>query len=89
MQIFIQKPTFHWINIQSCIKERHRELLNMEKIVQIKSYAMYNIDPRITLITAFESAKQRDKETPIANFMSELCAQLRCNKVYEGLKLSK
>lgn len=95
LQVFLQKPTFHWDNIQNCIKERHVELLNMEKIVQIKSakdastYAMYNVDPRMTLVTAFESAKQKDKETPIANFMSELCAQLRCNKVYEGLKLSK
>ena len=93
--LFLQKPTIHWDNIQSCIKERHAELQNMDRIIHIKSakdastYAMYNVDPKMTIVTAFETAKQRDKETPIANFMSELCAQLRCHKVYEGLKLSK
>ncbi|XP_043272525.1 KICSTOR subunit 2-like isoform X2 [Venturia canescens] len=93
--VFLQKPTIHWDNIQNYIKERHAELQTMDRLVQTKSikdstiYTMYNIDPRMTLVTAFESAKQRDKETPVANFMTELCSQLRCNKVYEGLKLSK
>ncbi|XP_015606329.1 KICSTOR complex protein C12orf66 homolog [Cephus cinctus] len=93
--MFMQKPSVHWDNIRKGIKERHADLLAVDKIVYNKSlkdlcsYAMYNIDPRMTLVTAFESSKQRDKESHVTSFMSDLCMQLRCNKVYECLKLSK
>lgn len=52
-------------------------------------YAMYNTDPRMTLVTVYESGKQRDKEAQVTSFMTDLCMQIRCNKVYESLKLSK
>lgn len=50
---------------------------------------MYNTDPRITLVTVFESGKQKDKEAHVTSFMTDLALQIRCNKVYESLKLSK
>lgn len=56
---------------------------------EICTYAMYNTDPRMTLVTVFESGKQKDKETHIASFMTDLCMQIKCNKIYESLKLSK
>lgn len=52
-------------------------------------YAMYNTDPKMTLVTVFESGKQKDKEAHIASFMTDLCVHIRCNKIYESLKLSK
>ena len=50
---------------------------------------MYNIDPRMTLVTVFESGKQKDKGPHVTTFMTDLCMQMRCNKVYESLKLVK
>ena len=88
-------PSVHLDNIQKRIKERHGELLAMDKIVYSKNvkdpcvYAMYNTDPRMTLVTVYESGKQRDKEAYVTSFMTDLCMQIRCNKVYESLKLSK
>lgn len=88
-------PSVHLDNIQKRIKERHGELLAMDKIVYSKNvkdpcvYAMYNTDPRMTLVTVYESGKQRDKEAHVTSFMTDLCMQIRCNKVYESLKLSK
>ncbi|XP_060812442.1 KICSTOR subunit 2-like isoform X3 [Bombus pascuorum] len=93
--VFVQKPSIHLDNIQKRIKERHTELLAMDKIIYYKNvkdictYAMYNTDPRMTLVTVFESGKQKDKEAHIASFMTDLCVQIRCNKIYESLKLSK
>ncbi|KAG7200957.1 hypothetical protein KM043_003317 [Ampulex compressa] len=93
--VFMQKPSVHLENVQRRIKERHAELLSMDKVIYSKSakelctYAMYNTDPRMTLVTIFESGKQRDKEAHVTSFMSELCMQIRCNRVYECLKLSK
>ncbi|XP_020277670.1 UPF0536 protein C12orf66 homolog [Pseudomyrmex gracilis] len=92
---FVQKPSAHLDNIQAKIKERHAELLAMDKVIYHKngkdscSYAFYNIDPRMTLVVAFENGKQRDKETHITLFMTDLSMHIRCNKVYESLKLSK
>ncbi|XP_076183676.1 KICSTOR subunit 2 isoform X1 [Ptiloglossa arizonensis] len=93
--MFIKKPSIHLDNIEKRIKERQSELLTMDKIIYTKNvkdscvYAMYNTDPRMTLVTVFESGKQRDKESHITSFMTDLCLQIRCNKVYESLKLSK
>ncbi|XP_017881831.1 KICSTOR complex protein C12orf66 homolog isoform X3 [Ceratina calcarata] len=93
--VFVQKPSVHLDNIQKRIKERHAELLAMDKIVYCKNvkdvytYAMYNTDPKMTLITVFESGKQKDKESHVTSFMTDLCMQIRCNKVYESLRLSK
>ncbi|XP_068970399.1 KICSTOR subunit 2-like isoform X4 [Bombus flavifrons] len=93
--VFVQKPSIHLDNIQKRIKERHTELLAMDKIIYYKNvrdictYAMYNTDPRMTLVTVFENGKQKDKEAHIASFMTDLCVQIRCNKIYESLKLSK
>lgn len=93
--IFVQKPSIHLDNIQKRIKERHADLLAMDKIIYSKNvkdsctYAMYSTDPRMTLVTVFESGKQKDKETHVTSFMTDLCMQIRCNKVYESLKLSK
>lgn len=92
---FAQKPSVHLDNVQKRIRERHAELLAMDKIVYWKNvkdvctYAMYNTDPRMTLITVYESGKQRDKESHVTSFMTDLCTQIRCNKVYESLRLSK
>lgn len=71
----------------------------MDKIIYIKSaknvhtnscsYAMTNIDPKMTLVVAYESGKQKDKDSHIVTFMTDLSTQLRCNKIYESLKLSK
>ncbi|XP_011302965.1 UPF0536 protein C12orf66 [Fopius arisanus] len=93
--ILIQKPSIHWDTIRQAIKERCAELLNMDKILYVKSskdpitYAMSNIDPRMTLIIVYESGKQKDKDSHVVTFMNDLCAQLKCNKIYECLKLSK
>ncbi|CAG5107156.1 Similar to C12orf66: KICSTOR complex protein C12orf66 (Homo sapiens) [Cotesia congregata] len=96
--VFLQKPSVHWDNIKKGIKE-HSELVNMDKIIYIKSaknvhtnscsYAMTNIDPKMTLVVAYESGKQKDKDSHIVTFMTDLSTQLRCNKIYESLKLSK
>lgn len=92
---FVQKPMIHLDNIQKRIVERHADLSAMDKVIYSKSikdlctYAMFNTDPRMTLITVFESGKQRDKESHVTLFMTDLCTQIRCNKVYECLKLSK
>lgn len=92
---FMQKPMIHLDNIQKRIIERQTELSIMDKVVYSKSmkdlctYAMFNTDSRMTLVTIFESGKQRDKESHVTSFMTDLCMQIRCNKVYESLKLSK
>ncbi|KAH0946151.1 hypothetical protein HN011_001491 [Eciton burchellii] len=92
---FMHKPSVHLDNIQSKIKERHTELLAMDKVIYHKStkdlctYAFYNSDPRMTLVIAYENGKQKDKETHITSFMTDLCTHIRCNKIYECLKLSK
>jgi len=110
----MHKPSVHLDNIQSKIKERHAELLAMDKVIYHKStkvnyflskflinynlyvclqdlctYAFYNSDPRMTLVIAYENGKQKDKETHITSFMTDLCMHIRCNKIYECLKLSK
>ncbi|XP_015110711.1 KICSTOR complex protein C12orf66 isoform X1 [Diachasma alloeum] len=93
--ILVQKPSIHWDTIRQAIKERQAELLNMDKIFYIKhskdpiTYAMSNIDPRMTLITVYESGKQKDKDPHVVTFMNDLCIHLKCNKIYESLKLSK
>ncbi|KAK0182322.1 hypothetical protein PV327_000473 [Microctonus hyperodae] len=92
---FSENPSIHWTNIRQGIKERHAELISMDKILYIKSvkdsctYAMCNIDPRMTLIIAYESGKQKDKDSHIVTFITDFSTQLKCNKVYESLKLSK
>ncbi|XP_076289593.1 KICSTOR subunit 2 isoform X1 [Lasioglossum baleicum] len=92
---FAEQSLIHVDNIQKRIKERQAELLTMDKIVYCKNvkdpcvYAAYNTDPKMTLVTVFESGKQRDKESHVTSFMTDLCMQIRCNKVYESLKLSK
>lgn len=50
---------------------------------------MYNIDPRMTLVTVLESGKQKDKVPHVTTFLTDLGVQLRCNKIYESLKISK
>lgn len=65
----------------------------MDKILYNKNaknlftFAMSNMDPRMTLVTAYESGKPKDSQ--VVTFMNDLCTQLKCNKVYENLKLSK
>lgn len=92
---FMQKLLLHLENIQTKIKERQAELLAMDKVVYHKctkdlcTYAFYNTDPKMTLVIIFENGKQRDKETHITSFMTDLSMHIRCNKVYECLKLSK
>ncbi|XP_014203567.1 KICSTOR complex protein C12orf66 homolog [Copidosoma floridanum] len=93
---FSQKPFFHWDKIKSSIKECHIDLMAMDKVVLNKDqsdmwlHAMYNIDPQMTLIVAYEiCSKQKDKNANIASFILEICMQLRCNKVFESLKLTK
>ncbi|XP_031826227.1 KICSTOR subunit 2 [Nomia melanderi] len=89
------QQSIHLDNVQKRIKERQTDLLTMDKIVYCKNvkdpyiYTMYNTDPKMTLVTIFESGKQRDKESHVTSFMTDLCMQIRCNKVYESLKLSK
>ncbi|CAK9821653.1 KICSTOR subunit 2 [Anthophora retusa] len=93
--VFEQKPSIHLETIQKVIKERHTELLAMDKIIYCKNakdvctYIMYNTDPRMIVVTVFESGRQKDKEAHVTSFMTDLCVQIRCNKVYESLKLSK
>ncbi|XP_034938011.1 KICSTOR complex protein C12orf66 homolog [Chelonus insularis] len=94
-----QKPTIYWDNIRQEIKERQAELMQMDKISYIKNikdaqstlltYVLTNIDAKMTLVIAYESGKQKDKDSHIVTFMTDLCTQLKCNKIYESLKLSK
>ncbi|EFN81023.1 KICSTOR complex protein C12orf66 homolog isoform X2 [Harpegnathos saltator] len=92
---FTQKRSVHLDNIQSKIKERQLELVAMDKVIHYKStkdqctYAFHNTDPRMTLVVVLENGKQRDKETHITSFLTDLSMHIRCNKVYECLKLSK
>lgn len=92
---FTQKPLIHWDNIQNKIRERYAELLTMDKIIYAKSlrdlctYALYNMDPKMTLVTIYETEKQKDKERHVSTFMSDMCTQIKCNKIYESLKLAK
>ncbi|XP_033224534.1 KICSTOR complex protein C12orf66 homolog isoform X2 [Belonocnema kinseyi] len=95
--MFLQKPLAHWDNIREGIEDHSADLIAMDKIIYLKGhnqkesyiYAMYNIDTRMTLVTVFESGKQKDKGPHVTTFMTELCVQMRCNKVYESLKLLK
>ncbi|XP_046629246.1 KICSTOR subunit 2-like isoform X1 [Neodiprion virginianus] len=93
--VYMQMPCQHWNSITKAMKERHPDLLSMDKIIYTKSlkelctYAMNNVDPRTTLVVVFDTSKQRDKESHVATFMQEICVQLRCSKIYESLKLSK
>lgn len=94
-QISSQKSSPLWNSIRSGIKERQAELFNMDKILYTKdsksllTYAMLNIGLRMTLVTAYESGKSKDKDSQVSTFMTDLSTQLKCNKVYENLKLSK
>lgn len=53
------------------------------------TYAFHNIESRMTVVVVFENGKQRDKETHVTSFLMDFCMHIRCNKVYESLKLSK
>lgn len=54
------------------------------------TYAMYNIEPRMTFVIAYENfTKQKDKDSHVATFILDLNAQMRCNKIFESLKPSK
>ncbi|KAL2727486.1 KICSTOR subunit 2-like [Vespula maculifrons] len=80
-------------NIQNKIRERYAELLTMDKIIYAKSlrdlctYALYNMDPKMTLVTIYETEKQKDKERHVSTFIFDMCTQIECNKIYEFLKL--
>ncbi|XP_043480224.1 KICSTOR subunit 2-like [Leptopilina heterotoma] len=95
--VFLQKPISHWDNIREGIQDRYADLKAMDKIIFVNeqnqkdgyTYAMYNIDPRMTLVTVFESGKQKDKVPHVTTFLTDLGVQLRCNKIYESLKISK
>lgn len=93
--MFMQKPSVHVENIRKAMQDNYSDLLVMDKMIHIKcqkdssSYIMHNIDPTVTLVVAYENSKQRDRESYVTSFMSDLCTQIRCNKVYECLKLSK
>lgn len=43
----------------------------------------------MTLVTIYETEKQKDKERHVSTFMSDMCMQIKCNKIYESLKLAK
>ncbi|KAF7403221.1 hypothetical protein HZH68_006015 [Vespula germanica] len=92
---FTQKPLIHWDNIQNKIRERYAELLTMDKIIYAKSlrdlctYALYNMDPKMTLVDIYETEKQKDKERHVSTFIFDMCTQIECNKIYESLKLAK
>ncbi|XP_031785340.1 KICSTOR complex protein C12orf66 homolog [Nasonia vitripennis] len=95
-QTFSQKPFVHWDNIKKSIKERYADLIVMDKIIFNRDqsdfwiYAMYNVDPRMTFIVAYEScSKQKDKDAHVTTFITDMCLQMRCNKVFESLKLAK
>ena len=51
---------------------------------------MLNVDPRVTFIVAYESiSKQKDKDTYVTTFITDMCMHMRCNKIFESLKLAK
>lgn len=53
-------------------------------------YAMYNVDPRMTFVVIYEvCSRQKDKDQHVTTFITETSVQLRCNKVFESLKLTK
>ncbi|KAF7991117.1 hypothetical protein HCN44_002679 [Aphidius gifuensis] len=91
--LLIQKPSPYWTIVRQSIKERYSELATMDKILHNKNaknsftFAMSNMDPKMTLVTAYESGKPKDSQ--VVTFMNDLCTQLKCNKIYENLKLSK
>ena len=87
----MHKPSIHWAAIKKCIEEHHSELLSTDKVIFIKSamnliiYALINIDSNTTLVTIYEGGKQKDKESNVTLFMTDLCVQIRCKKIYESL----
>ena len=51
---------------------------------------MYNVDLRMTFIVAYETCtKQKDKDATVNAFIADICLQMRCNKIFESLKLAK
>ncbi|XP_011505303.1 PREDICTED: UPF0536 protein C12orf66-like [Ceratosolen solmsi marchali] len=95
-QLFCQKPFIHWSNIKMFIKERYADLKLMDKVIfnrdqnDVWIYAMCNVDPHMTFMVVYEKgSKQSDKDVHIMTFITDICMQMRCNKVFESLKLAK
>ncbi|XP_058809994.1 KICSTOR subunit 2-like isoform X2 [Phymastichus coffea] len=95
-QNFSQKPFTHWDIMKKNIKERYADLIVMDKIIfsrdsnNFRIYAMHNLDPRVTFVVVYETcSKQKDKDAHVVTFITDVCLQMRCNKIFESLKLTK
>lgn len=95
LQIFIQKPSVHWQTIKRWTEALQNDLNSSDKVihkfctVDFSIYMFLNIDTNTTLVVVYEGGKLKNNESYVNTFMADLCAQLRCNKVYESLKLPK
>lgn len=77
--------------ILKIISDSTEELMNIDKIIYEFSpqgqctYILSTVEPNIYVVILFES-KKTEKDTYISNFISELCLNLRCTKVFTSLK---
>ncbi|KAJ8970783.1 hypothetical protein NQ317_003497 [Molorchus minor] len=77
--------------ILKMISETSSELQNMDKIIYKFSsqeqctYILTTVEPNIYLVILFET-KKSEKDAFISNFVTELCTNLRCTKLFICLK---
>ncbi|GJQ83155.1 hypothetical protein Trydic_g15390 [Trypoxylus dichotomus] len=77
--------------ILKMIADTSEELLAADKVIykylpqQHTSYIYTSVEPSIYLVIIFEN-KKIEKDVHIINFMTELCTNLRCTKIFLSLK---
>jgi hypothetical protein len=77
--------------ILKMISDTAEELANVEKIIYKFSsqsqctYVLATVEPNIYVVILFES-KKSEKDTYIGNFVTELCTNLRCTRIFTALK---
>lgn len=80
--------------ILKMIAETQTELEDLSKIIYKYSsqdqatYVLTTVEPSIYMVLIFEN-KKTEKEAYIANFIQDLCVNLRCSKIFISLKPSK
>ncbi|KAK9870985.1 hypothetical protein WA026_009945 [Henosepilachna vigintioctopunctata] len=77
--------------IMRMISDTVSELLIVDKVIykfstqDLCTYVITTVEPNIYLVIIFES-KKSEKDSFIDNFISEMCTNLRCTKVFTSLK---
>ncbi|XP_045479145.1 KICSTOR subunit 2-like [Harmonia axyridis] len=77
--------------IMKMISDTVSDLVIVDKIIykfstqELRTYVITTVEPNIYLVIIFES-KKSEKDAFIENFISEMCVNLRCTKVFTSLK---